>query len=277
MKLQKFKKITAGVGLTLFAMTGTAAAQDSTEFWHKANAAIQGHNHKKVNKATVEDCKAACVGEMSFVCKSFDYVKKDNSCNLSAKNQIDVGVLKTDYPDNPYDYYERLLPPDLSTVWTSNLGDIYWIGGYYGSEKPKNYMTGQLNKLGGGIWKLKGNLNRFDPNRGFIKTGAYEITFTGKDNKRFTGKQTQLNGSVRNWNGSYTVGAGYSMGMTPRNSDEVNEALKHQVWAFAKKFEDEFSERDPSALANTRCTIEMVAFFKSQNVSNDSIQTLCTK
>ena len=39
-------------------------------------------------------------------CKSFDYYKNENKCDLSDKNKDDVG-LETDWDDNPYDYYEK--------------------------------------------------------------------------------------------------------------------------------------------------------------------------
>ena len=42
-----------------------------------------------------------------FICKSFDFHKTKNKCDLSNKNAQDVGGLKKNYKDNPYDHYQR--------------------------------------------------------------------------------------------------------------------------------------------------------------------------
>ena len=70
------------------------------------NAAISGHNKKKVSGG-LDACKKACDNERSFFCKSFDYVKRNGSCDLSDKTAEEVGGLKTDYSGNPYDHYAR--------------------------------------------------------------------------------------------------------------------------------------------------------------------------
>jgi len=54
-----------------------------------------------------EDCASACDNETSFDCKSFDYIKNSNECDLSSKNASDVGGLKTNYGGNPYDHYSK--------------------------------------------------------------------------------------------------------------------------------------------------------------------------
>ncbi|WDE05652.1 alkaline phosphatase family protein [Thalassomonas viridans] len=70
------------------------------------NAAIYGHNNESLENVTAEDCAAACTShERSYWCRSFDYHKKDNKCDLSDKRAGDVGGLKTDYSGNPYDHY----------------------------------------------------------------------------------------------------------------------------------------------------------------------------
>ena len=69
------------------------------------NAAISGHN-KEHMAGTVSACKVACLAKSW--CKSFDYNKKSNECDLSDKNKDDVGGLKTDYPGNPVDHYQRM-------------------------------------------------------------------------------------------------------------------------------------------------------------------------
>ena len=55
---------------------------------------------------TTGDCKAACSAEIW--CKSFDYYKNDNECDLSDKNKEDVGGLKTNYNGNQFDHYEKI-------------------------------------------------------------------------------------------------------------------------------------------------------------------------
>jgi hypothetical protein len=73
---------------------------------HVPNAAISGHNIRPLSKVSVQDCMAAC--DREYWCKSFDYHKGKNRCDLSNKNAFDVGGLKTDYHGNPYDHYEKI-------------------------------------------------------------------------------------------------------------------------------------------------------------------------
>ncbi len=47
------------------------------------NAAISGHNNKHLKNVRPEDCASACDNETSFDCKSFDYYKNSNECDLS--------------------------------------------------------------------------------------------------------------------------------------------------------------------------------------------------
>ena len=76
-------------------------------FEHIPNAAISGHNDKHLINVSVNDCKIACKNETTFTCKSFDYYKGLNKCDLSSKNAELVGSLKHDYTNNPYDHYVR--------------------------------------------------------------------------------------------------------------------------------------------------------------------------
>lgn len=71
------------------------------------NAAISGYNDKHLANVSVNDCKIACKNETAFVCKSFDYYKGKNKCDLSSANSEIVGNLKYDYANNPYDHYVR--------------------------------------------------------------------------------------------------------------------------------------------------------------------------
>ena len=70
------------------------------------NAAISGHNTISLENVSVDDCKLQCI--KADWCKSFDYHKNVNKCDLSNKNAAEVGGLKTNYVDNPYDHYERI-------------------------------------------------------------------------------------------------------------------------------------------------------------------------
>merc|ERR1719492_343373 len=79
------------------------------------NAAIEGYNNEHVS-GSVDYCKQACVSRSW--CKSFDYYKNDNACDLSDKTAKDVGGLKTDYRGNPYDHYEIVTPECSKIVMT---------------------------------------------------------------------------------------------------------------------------------------------------------------
>lgn len=83
------------------------------------NAAIEGHDTKQLFDRNVEQCLLACTNETEFVCKSVDYYKGRNICDLSDTRATDVGGLRDDYAGNPYDHYERVMTglssqPDLS-------------------------------------------------------------------------------------------------------------------------------------------------------------------
>lgn len=71
--------------------------------WLKTrNAAISGHNREHLTSADVEDCKGTC--QQRSWCKSFDFYKYENKCDLSDVQEPKV-VLKTNYPGHPYDHY----------------------------------------------------------------------------------------------------------------------------------------------------------------------------
>ncbi|MGH1418693.1 MAG: PAN/Apple domain-containing protein [Hyphomicrobiaceae bacterium] len=73
------------------------------------NAALEGHDRKRLYDRSVEECLLACSNETEFVCKSVDYYKTRNSCNLSDTTASQVGGLKRDYANNPFDYYKRVM------------------------------------------------------------------------------------------------------------------------------------------------------------------------
>jgi|GEM_PF-6972222 len=94
-------------------------------FKRTPKAAISGHNEKSYSDVSVRQCKNHCLDERSFACKSFDYNTKARKCDLSDKNEADVGELKKDYPGDPYDHYEliqaeKVSPPPSSMAQTAN-------------------------------------------------------------------------------------------------------------------------------------------------------------
>ncbi len=95
--------------LVLLASAGAqAAALDAFDL--TVNAAISGYNVEALSNVTPEACAAACTSSTrQGWCRSFDYNKTTNACDLSDKRATDVAGLKTDYTGNPYDHYA--LPP----------------------------------------------------------------------------------------------------------------------------------------------------------------------
>ncbi|XP_033107417.1 macrophage mannose receptor 1-like isoform X2 [Anneissia japonica] len=73
------------------------------------NSAIEGYNNIHLTDVFPEDCAKRCIGETSFTCRSFDYYKNSQECDLSDKDKDMVGGLKTTYDGSPYDHYERLM------------------------------------------------------------------------------------------------------------------------------------------------------------------------
>lgn len=82
---------------------------ETIHYRHIPNAAISGHNTKHLTNATVQDCMEAC--DNNSWCKSFDYYKSVQACDLSDKKASEAGGLKTDYSGNPYDHYEKHKAP----------------------------------------------------------------------------------------------------------------------------------------------------------------------
>ncbi|GAA6134084.1 hypothetical protein NBRC116188_08730 [Oceaniserpentilla sp. 4NH20-0058] len=104
------------VPLILMCAWANLAYADS--YTHTSNAAISGHNKKKITGG-LDACKNACVAETTFLCRSFDYDKKNESCDLSDMTESDVGGLKSDYANDPYDHYAR----DFSSDTDAGLQD----------------------------------------------------------------------------------------------------------------------------------------------------------
>ncbi len=77
------------------------------QFVKTPDAAIRYYNHKKMRDTTVEKCMRACLETTEFTCRSFDFYKRMNVCDLSAATADSAGGLKTDYELDPYDHYAR--------------------------------------------------------------------------------------------------------------------------------------------------------------------------
>ncbi|AOY00067.1 hypothetical protein BJP62_06155 [Jeongeupia sp. USM3] len=75
-------------------------------FYRTPDAAISGYNSAHLSNVQPADCAAACTDtSRSGWCKSFDYYKSQQACDLSDKRAGEVGGLKTSYAGNPYDHY----------------------------------------------------------------------------------------------------------------------------------------------------------------------------
>jgi hypothetical protein len=84
-----------------------------TRYVRTRNAAISGHNTRRLKNQSIHSCLAACDNEKSFTCRSVDYDRKKHVCDLSNMRANEVGGLRKDYPGHPYDHYSTL-PPSSS-------------------------------------------------------------------------------------------------------------------------------------------------------------------
>ncbi|XP_006820856.1 uncharacterized protein LOC102803543, partial [Saccoglossus kowalevskii] len=75
-------------------------------FRHVPNAAIPGHNKERHSDVSASQCATLCLETTDFMCYSFDYDRANKRCWLSNKNS-QVISLKTNFRNDPYDYYER--------------------------------------------------------------------------------------------------------------------------------------------------------------------------
>lgn len=97
------------IAAALALATAAAGATALASFNRTPDAAISGHNVEHLNPATPEQCAAACLAATrAGWCRSFDYYKTQQRCDLSDKRASDVGGLKTDYAGNPYDHYSLI-------------------------------------------------------------------------------------------------------------------------------------------------------------------------
>ncbi len=70
------------------------------------NAAIRHHNTRKLVKRTLSQCLAACRAEREFVCRSVDYDRYRNRCDLSDKSAAQTGLTRRYWP---HDHFERVV------------------------------------------------------------------------------------------------------------------------------------------------------------------------
>lgn len=101
-----FRRALAVAALLAFAQAAPAQSSALASFTQTVNAAISGYNREKLTGVSPEACAAACL-ETSRAgwCRSFDFYKGQQQCDLSDKRASDVGGLKTDYAGHPYDHY----------------------------------------------------------------------------------------------------------------------------------------------------------------------------
>ena len=76
-----------------------------------SGACIQGRNELEgIVVSSLADCKRRCETETSFKCRSIDYLRTHNKCNLSKDNRQSAGKdYKQPCHDPKYDYSEITL------------------------------------------------------------------------------------------------------------------------------------------------------------------------
>lgn len=159
-----FSLLAAGV-LCMQLLPGQASASEPiTQFKVTYNAAIAGFNNEHLTAATTSDCATACLAR--GWCKSFDYYKSQNACDLSDKSAEDAGGLKTDYAGNPYDHYDR--PDTTQHVTVKNVGQGKFLNISEGSYWPARF---QLEAAADETWAIQDT--SFGPN---VKTLMTAVT-----------------------------------------------------------------------------------------------------
>lgn len=97
--------------LMVLVMSGVSHADS---FRKVSNKAIKGYDTRVLRNVSVRQCKRACLEEMRFYCKSFDYDKRNRSCALSDVRAREVGGLKR-FSGNRYDHYIRIVSTPART------------------------------------------------------------------------------------------------------------------------------------------------------------------
>jgi len=78
----------------------------SSQFLLEANKVISGHNNKQLKNVSSDQCKAACIAETTFMCKSFDYNVASKWCDLSTSDKHNVGLSAASGYEHWYRYPE---------------------------------------------------------------------------------------------------------------------------------------------------------------------------
>ena len=133
------------------------------------NAYLEGYNKKQLTNVSPAQCRSACTSESAFECKSFDYHKKTNKCDLSdTRGHYEVGAKHGIYAsfldkynlkesNNTYDHYIRVRP-DYITVQTPD----------YIRKKISNFQNDGVMKDGFRCkmdpWKFRANDDPEDDN-----------------------------------------------------------------------------------------------------------------
>lgn len=89
-------------------------------FYHHPNKHISGHNHQPLYNVSREECANQCLN-YSW-CQSFDYVNKENRCDLSRSKADGINIVLSSNTGE-YDHYER---PDFDAANKTKLNSLLW-------------------------------------------------------------------------------------------------------------------------------------------------------
>lgn len=156
--------------------------------------------------------------------------------------------------------------PDLSRVWKSDFGDMYWIGGYYGNREK--LIKGKLSRTTSGEWIFSGNWGRIDDRRGATWMGDVSFTFSA-DGESFTGSYYS-NEKPFAWNGRIGHQGAYSAGQNSPGDISYNGPLEFQM-RNAVGAKQEALRIQPTQ----RCDQEMINWLKGGGLSDTSVRKFC--
>lgn len=103
------------------------------KFVRVRRAAIFGHNTKRLHGLTLAQCAQACLNESW--CRSFDRGVLANHkdfgvCDLSNMTGAEVGGLKENYVDDPYEHFQRVpqVPRENPVVFNGRKRHVLFVG-----------------------------------------------------------------------------------------------------------------------------------------------------
>ncbi|HIG73275.1 MAG TPA: hypothetical protein EYQ24_01450 [Bacteroidetes bacterium] len=146
-------------------------------FRHTPNAALPGNNNVQLESVTVEQCQAACEDETGFTCRSFDYYKNENKCDLSDMTADAAGGLKTDYAGDPYDHYERVIP--AASTGSKRFDQYTWLTSHNAYANLSEGWTmaaqsyGITTQLNDGVRGLMLDVHDFDGSHGVTCVASF--------------------------------------------------------------------------------------------------------